>query len=183
MRPGAISALHFGSCHSSLALVLENLLIWLVVCTLLMVRVGALARHNFRRCDRGLNTVETLTISFIVFTFGSLLVAIQVASGQSRLALLLRRCCTTTSSASRSGYLRSQCYCGWQVREWTRKYPTRRRFDSVGAGIASIAAFQFLIDYTARLLRRIKYCPVDRRTGDHGERVRSPRVGGACALE
>ena len=29
-----------------------------------------------------LNTVETLTISFIVFTFGSMLVAIQVASGQ-----------------------------------------------------------------------------------------------------
>ncbi len=29
-----------------------------------------------------LNTVETLSISFIVFTFGSLLVAIQVASGQ-----------------------------------------------------------------------------------------------------
>src|SRR4051812_50069753 len=29
-----------------------------------------------------LNTVETLTISFIVFTFGSILIAIQVAGGQ-----------------------------------------------------------------------------------------------------
>jgi uncharacterized membrane protein len=31
---------------------------------------------------QALNTVETLTISFIVFTFGSILIAIQVASGQ-----------------------------------------------------------------------------------------------------
>jgi uncharacterized membrane protein len=34
------------------------------------------------RTTEVLNTIETLTISFIVFTFGSMLVAIQVASGQ-----------------------------------------------------------------------------------------------------
>jgi hypothetical protein len=35
-----------------------------------------------------LNTVETSTSSFIVFTFGSMLVAIQVASGQLTLRII-----------------------------------------------------------------------------------------------
>ena len=49
-----------------------------------------------------LETVITLNLSFLVFTFGSLLVAIQVAGGQSRHGSSRQRCCGTTQSGSPS---------------------------------------------------------------------------------
>ena len=42
-----------------------------------------------------MDTVITLTISFIVFAFGSMLVAIQVAGGQLTRGSSRRRCCVT----------------------------------------------------------------------------------------
>ena len=57
-----------------------------------------------------LNAIVTLTLSFIVFTFGSLLVAIQVASGNTRPASLQRRCSATTSSATRWVFLSSRSF-------------------------------------------------------------------------
>jgi hypothetical protein len=45
-----------------------------------------------------LQTFVTATLSFVVFTFGSLLVAIQVASTLDALASSRLRCCETTSS-------------------------------------------------------------------------------------
>jgi uncharacterized membrane protein len=64
------------------ALVLENIAIRLVFG--LHERLGWVPWFGATPggTSEALNTVETLTISFIVFTFGSLLVAIQVASGQ-----------------------------------------------------------------------------------------------------
>jgi hypothetical protein len=54
--------------------------------------VGASAEGILGEMD----TIITLAISFIVFTFGSLLVAIQVASGQLRRGSSRPRCCGTT---------------------------------------------------------------------------------------
>ena len=48
-------------------------------------------------------TVITLTLSFLVFTFGSLLIAVQIAGGQLTPASSPRRCCATTSFATASG--------------------------------------------------------------------------------
>jgi uncharacterized membrane protein len=116
-----------------------------------------------------LNTVETLTISFIVFTFGSLLVAIQVASGQ------------LTPRIIATALLRNN------VIRWTVGLFTFTMLFAVGAGarlgeevpqfavtiawvlgIASIAAFLFLIDYTARLLRPVS---IVWRIAEQGVRV------------
>ena len=60
------------------ALVLENVVIRLVFALDWAPWFGT----TLTGATEALNTIETLTISFIVFTFGSLLVAIQVASGQ-----------------------------------------------------------------------------------------------------
>ena len=53
-------------------------------------------------------TVITLTLSFIVFTFGSLLVAIQVAAANSLRGSSRRRCCATMSFATASACLCSR---------------------------------------------------------------------------
>jgi uncharacterized membrane protein len=103
-----------------------------------------------------LNTAETMNASFIVFTFSSILIAIQVASGQ-----LTPRIIATT--LLRDNVIR------WTVGLFTFTMlfaiGTRARLDNSithpaititwGLGIVSIAAFLFLIDYTARLLRPI----------------------------
>ena len=116
-----------------------------------------------------LNTVETLSGSFIVFTFGSILIAIQVASGQ-----LTPRIIATT-------LLRND------VIRWTVGLFAFTMLFAVGAGarldastthpaitiawalgVASVAAFLFLIDYTARLLRPIT---IVWRVGEQGIKV------------
>ena len=61
---------------------LENLLIRLVFALSSWFEWVPWLGTTLAGATEALNTVETLTISFIVFTFGSLLVAIQVASGR-----------------------------------------------------------------------------------------------------
>ena len=51
-----------------------------------------------------LNAIITAALSLMVFTFGSLLVALQVASGQLLLGLLPPYCCAMTSSDIRPVY-------------------------------------------------------------------------------
>ena len=103
-----------------------------------------------------LNTVETLTISFIVFTFGSMLVAIQIASGQLTpriiaTALLRNNVIRFTVGLFTFTMLFA---VGTGARIDTTVYHPAVAITWV-LGIASIAAFLFLIDYTARLLRPI----------------------------
>ncbi len=100
-----------------------------------------------------LNTVEGLTTAFIVFTFGSLLIVIQVTSGQ-----LAPRLIATT--LLRNSVIR--CTVGLFTFSLMFAVGTGARFKTavpefavtIGwiLGIVSIAAFLFLIDYTARLL-------------------------------
>jgi uncharacterized membrane protein len=139
-----------------IALLLENIAIRLVF--RLHERLGWLPRFGATPggTSEALNTVETLSISFIVFTFGSLLVAIQVASGQ-----LSPRIIATT--LLRNNVIRFTV--GLFIFTMLFSAGTGVRLDSSIAhpavtiswalGVLSIAAFLFLIDYTARLLRPI----------------------------
>jgi uncharacterized membrane protein len=119
--------------------------------------------------SEALNTVETLTMSFIVFSFGSLLVAIQVASGQ-----LTPRIIATT--LLRNNVIRFTV--GLFIFTMLFAAGTGVRLDSTvthpavaiawALGVVSIAAFLFLIDYTARLLRPVS---ILWRIGEQGIRV------------
>ena len=65
------------------------------------------------------NAVITLTLSFIVFTFGSLLIAIQVASGQYTPRIIATTYCATTSSATRWVFSSSRSFS--RSRLWTEQ--------------------------------------------------------------
>src|SRR5262249_22320073 len=116
-----------------------------------------------------LNTVETLTISFIVFTFGSILIAIQVGHGPSSPRIL-------STALLRNNVIRLTV--GLFTFTMLFASGTGARIGTTAShpavtiawflGIASIAAFLFLIDYTARLLRPIS---IVWRIGEQGIHV------------
>ena len=116
-----------------------------------------------------LNTVESLASAFIVFTFGSLLIVIQVASGQ-----LTPRLIATT--LLRNNVIKFMV--GLFTFTMVFAVGTGARFDTEVprfavtiawvSGIASIAAFFFLIDYTARSLRPVS---IVQRIGEDGIKV------------
>jgi uncharacterized membrane protein len=103
-----------------------------------------------------LQTVVTLTLSFLVFTFGSLLVAIQVASGQ-----LTPRIIATT--LLRDNVVRYSVglfvftllfALGVLTRTDTKTHELAVLI-AVLLGLISIAGFLYFIDYAARLLRPV----------------------------
>jgi uncharacterized membrane protein len=101
-------------------------------------------------------TVITLTLSFVVFTFGSLLVAIQVAGGQ-----LTSRIIATT--LLRDNVVRYSVglfvfTLVFAVAALNRQVETVHELVATFTGvlgIACIANFLFLIDYAARMLRPV----------------------------
>ncbi len=111
-------------------------------------------------------TVITLTLSFLVFTFGSLLVAIQVAGGQ-----LTPRIIATT--LLRNNVVRYSVglfvfSLVFSVSALNRQEASVNELVALVTGIlgvACIADFLFLIDYAARLLRPVS---VVARVGDEG---------------
>ena len=114
-------------------------------------------------------TTITLTLSFVVFTFGSLLVAIQVAGGQ-----LTPRIIATT--LLRDNVVRYSV--GLFVFTLVFAIMALNRLDrtvyeivslvTAVLAIACMAMFLFLIDYAARLLRPISILA---RVGDEGASV------------
>ena len=116
-----------------------------------------------------LNTVESLASAFIVFTFGSLLIVIQVASGQLTPRLI-------ATILLRNNVIRFMV--GLFTFTMMFAVGTGARFDTEVPrfavtiawvlGIASIAAFFFLIDYTARSLRPVS---IVQRIGEDGIKV------------
>jgi len=114
-------------------------------------------------------TVITLTLSFLVFTFGSLLVAIQVAGGQ-----LTPRIIATT--LLRDNVVRYSVglfvfTLVFAVSALNNVDESVNQFVALIVavlGVASIADFLFLIDYAARLLRPVS---VVARVGDEGLEV------------
>ena len=111
----------------------------------------------------------TLNISFIVFTFGSLLVAIQVAGGQYTPRII-------ATTLLRDNVIRTIVgiflfTLAFAVRVLTRTEDTVKQLDVLVAGmlgIFSVMVFLFLIDYAARLLRPVSLV---QRVGETGIRV------------
>ena len=101
-------------------------------------------------------TVITLNLSFLVFTFGSLLVAIQIAGGQ----LTPRVIATTLLRDNVVRYSVGLFVFAllFTVRALNRVGDIRHElvtFVTAALGIASMVTFLFLIDYAARLLRPV----------------------------
>src|SRR6478672_10125207 len=115
------------------------------------------------------NAVVTLSLSFIVFTFGSLLVAIQVASGQYTPRVI-------ATTLLRDNVIR--CTAGLFVLTFLFAIKAADRTETtvhqlvafvVGLlGLSCIVAFLFLIDYAARMLRPVSLVG---RVGGYGLEV------------
>ena len=103
-----------------------------------------------------LQTIITLILSFIVFTFGSLLVAVQVASGQ-----LTPRIIATT--LLRDNVIRftvglfvfTLLFAIGTIARIETSVPPLVMWTAAILGLGSLMAFLFLIDYAARLLRPV----------------------------
>jgi uncharacterized membrane protein len=116
-----------------------------------------------------MDTVVTLAVSFIVFTFGSMLVAIQIAGGQLTpriIATTLLR--DNTIRATVGLFAFTMLFAADTRARITEDIPQLAVSISWLLGIASIMAFLFLIDYTARLLRPVS---IVWRIGEQGIKV------------
>src|ERR1700757_4089364 len=113
-----------------------------------------------------LNAITTLTLSFIVFTFASLLVAIQVASGQYTPRIIATTLLRDNVIRYTVGLFVFTFLFG--IRDLGRTETTAHQFVAFVAGLLGlicIVAFLFLIDYAARLLRPVSLV---RRVGEYG---------------
>ena len=114
-------------------------------------------------------TVITLTLSFLVFTFGSLLVAIQVAGGQLTpriIATLLLRDNVVRYSVGL--FVFTLVFAVGALNRLEQSVLEMVALLTGFLGIACIADFLFLIDYAARLLRPVS---VVASVGDEGLEV------------
>jgi uncharacterized membrane protein len=101
-------------------------------------------------------SVITLTLSFTVFTFGSLLVAIQVASGQLTpriIATTLLR--NNVVKYSVGLFVFTLIFAVMALDRLGTNVPDIVTLTTATLGIACMATFLFLIDYAARLLRPV----------------------------
>src|SRR5215813_12493940 len=106
--------------------------------------------------DQMLNAIVTSTLSFVVFTFGSLLVALQVASGQMTpriIATILVRNNVVRYTAGL--FIFTLLFAVSATNRIEDKVPQLVVFAAACFGVLCFAAFLFLIDYAARLLRPI----------------------------
>jgi uncharacterized membrane protein len=114
-----------------------------------------------------LETVATLNLSFIVFTFGSLLVAIQVAGGQYTPRIIATTLLRDNAIRITVGYFVFTLLAAVRLRarmsdEAVRQFET---FVVALLGLVSIVMFLYLIDYAARLLRPVSLA---KRVGEYG---------------
>jgi uncharacterized membrane protein len=116
--------------------------------------------------DAMLNAIVTATLSFVVFTFGSLLVALQVASGQMTpriIATILVRNNVVRYTAGL--FIFTLLFAISTTNRIEDKVPQLVVFVAACLGVLCFAAFLFLIDYAARLLRPISILS---RVGESG---------------
>jgi uncharacterized membrane protein len=103
-----------------------------------------------------LQTIITLVLSFIVFTFGSLLVAIQVASGQLTPRIIATTLLRNNVIRRTVGlFVFTLLFALGTVARIETTVPGLIMWAAATLGLASIMAFLFLIDYAARLLRPV----------------------------
>ena len=103
-----------------------------------------------------LDTIITATLSFLVFTFGSLLVAIQVAGGQYTprvIATIFLRDNVVRSCVGL--FVVTLLFANRSLRMMDDTVHQFNAFLSACLGLLSIVTFLFLIDYAARMLRPV----------------------------
>ena len=104
-----------------------------------------------------LDTIVTLNLSFLVFTFGSLLVAIQVAGGQYTPRIIATTLLRDNAIRSTVGYFVFTLL--FSIRVLTRMggetVHQLNTFIASALGLVSIVVFLYLIDYAARFLRPV----------------------------
>jgi uncharacterized membrane protein len=115
------------------------------------------------------NAVVTLTLSFVVFTFGSLLVAIQVASGQYTPRIIATTLLRDNVIRYTVGlFVFTLLFALRTLNHIETTVPPFFTWVVGVLGLACLTAFMFLIDYAARLLRPVSLV---KRVGDEGLRV------------
>src|SRR6516165_2461891 len=116
-----------------------------------------------------LNATITLTLSFIVFTFASLLVAIQVASGQYTPRIIATTLLRDNVIRYTVGLFVFTFIFAIKALDRTETSVHQLVAFVVGLlGLICIVAFLFLIDYAARMLRPVSLV---RRVGEYGLEV------------
>ena len=97
-----------------------------------------------------------LTLTFTVFTFGSLLISIQVASGQYTPRIIATTLlCNNVVRYTVGLFVFSFVFAIQTVNRVEIAVPQLLVFLTGLLGFACLAAFLFLIDYAARLLRPV----------------------------
>ena len=103
-----------------------------------------------------LETVVTVNFSFLVFTFGSLLVAIQVAGGQYTPRIIATLLLRDNVIRYTVGYFVFTLLCALRVLTRTDAAVQQlNTFIAATLGLVSIMVFLHLIDYAARFLRPV----------------------------
>src|SRR6476469_5711131 len=103
-----------------------------------------------------LHTIITLVLSFIVFTFASLLVAIQVASGQLTPRIIATTLLRNDVIRRTVGlFVFTLLFALGTVARIDTTVPSLTMWATAALGLVSIMAFLYLIDYAARLLRPV----------------------------
>jgi uncharacterized membrane protein len=116
-----------------------------------------------------MQTIITLTLSFIVFTFGSMLVAIQVASGQLSPRIIATTLLRDNVIRITVGlFVFTMLFAIGAVSRPDSTAPRLLIWISAGLGLLSLAAFLHLIDYSARLLRPVS---IVWQVGEQGKQV------------
>jgi uncharacterized membrane protein len=114
-----------------------------------------------------LETIVTLNLSFLVFTFSSLLVAIQVASGQYTPRIIATTILRDNEIRFTAGYFVFTLLFAGRLSS-TMGGETVHQFDTFIAGVlglVSVVVFLYLIDYAARFLRPVSLV---QRVGESG---------------
>ena len=115
------------------------------------------------------NAVITLTLSFIVFTFGSFLIAIQVASGQYTPRIIATTLLRDNVIRYTVGLFVFTFLFAIKALDRTETSVHQLEAFVVGLlGLICIVAFLFLIDYAARMLRPVSLVG---RVGEYGLEV------------
>jgi uncharacterized membrane protein len=114
-----------------------------------------------------LETIVTLNLSFLVFTFGSLLVAIQVAGGQYTPRIIATTFLRDNAIRFTVAYFTFTLLFNLRVLsrmgdEMVHQFNT---FVASMLGLISLAVFLYLIDYAARMLRPVS---IVNRVGESG---------------
>lgn len=119
--------------------------------------------------QRMLETIITMTLTFVVFTFGSLLVAIQVAGGQLTPRIIATTLLRDNAIRFTVGvFIFTLLFATGALSRLDTTVPHGVSGIAGLLGFLSIAAFLYLIDYAARLLRPVS---IILRVGERGHAV------------